>query len=458
MENSFLFTISYKDFRLWDVKRYSKNAIKSHFEVSRLGHHINQENEKIELSDFPDKMFHILGISNEAGMFDAYSDKGVNFNQPYKVVNNGYIAYNPYRVNVGSIGIKTENLKGNLISPAYVVFSCKETLLPEFLFVLMKSSWFNDQVKENTSGSVRQNLTFDALSNIKIPVPSIDEQKRILLDFNKAQNIILQKEKYIRLCKDNIELLLFKHLGITKKQKLVHKNFLSLCNYSDIFYWGVDKNLNKIQEFFKVDNTCCTLSAKQNYINKAFRGKSPVYKNGTNSVVLNQKCNRWDEICEQYAKTVDEKWFEKIAPEFLLKENDIIVNSTGEGTIGRASLVSARFAGYFVDSHMLVLRVNRDYISPAFIVKQINSEFGQKQIELLKGAQATKQTELGIDNLLRIKFVLPFNEKGDPDINKQNSIVEEINNVEMDIRQISCDIKNLKEQANQDFENAIFTK
>ena len=84
-------------------------------------------------------------------------------------VEDGCLAYNPYRVNVGSIGLKTSLLKNEYISPAYVVFKCKETILPEYLYLILKSHVFNTIIQENTTGSVRQTLSYENLSTIKIP-------------------------------------------------------------------------------------------------------------------------------------------------------------------------------------------------------------------------------------------------------------------------------------------------
>lgn len=118
-------------------------------------------------------------------MFDAYTELGKNINQPYIYVENGYLAYNPYRVNVGSIGLKTAELSNEYISPAYVVFKCKETLLPEYLYLVLKTSIFNTLIKDNTTGSVRQTLSYDKLSNINIPVPPIDVQYKLVEKYNK---------------------------------------------------------------------------------------------------------------------------------------------------------------------------------------------------------------------------------------------------------------------------------
>ena len=176
MNNNFLYLnfINFTDVSLWDFKRYAAKKFASSYPIVKLGDYIQEENTKVKPFDFPDKDFPILGVNNKTGLFDAYIEKGSNINQPYKVVKDGFLAYNPYRVNVGSIGLKTTEQKYNYISPAYVVFSCRQGLLPEFLYILFRTAKFNALIRESTTGSVRQTLSFSSMAFITLPfVPTL---------------------------------------------------------------------------------------------------------------------------------------------------------------------------------------------------------------------------------------------------------------------------------------------
>src|SRR3989337_871915 len=163
--------LPFREIVLWDVKRYASERIQSDYPIVRLGMHIQEESHKVKLYDFPEKEFGILGVNNKIGIFDAYKEKGININQAYKRMEKGWLAYNPYRVNVGSIGMRTEEHQHEFISPAYVVFRCKENLLPDFLYKLFKTERFNKIINESTTGSVRQNLTIDILKMLDIALP-----------------------------------------------------------------------------------------------------------------------------------------------------------------------------------------------------------------------------------------------------------------------------------------------
>lgn len=441
MEKNYLFTISYKDFRLWDVKRYSKNAIKSHFEVSLLGHHINQENKKIELSDFPDKMFHILGISNEAGMFDAYSDKGVNFNQPYKVVNNGYIAYNPYRVNVGSIGIKTENLKGNLISPAYVVFSCKETLLPEFLFVLMKTSWFNDQVKENTSGSVRQNLTFDALSNIKIPVPSIEEQKELLSRYN--EKILLVELMKDEISYFDVERFIENRIKLSETCSGVSNTMLNFTNYASLNTWDVRNRSNK------------QILQTSQYNIKPLKLVAEINPSLSKRLDDNDDVSFIPMECvSDLDGNIKEKRVCKASKKGLTKfENGDVIwaKITPCMQNGKSAVVYDLKNGVgYGSTEFYVIRTNKRVLMPEYLHYLLRMyRVREEAVNYFSGSAGQQRVRKSFLEELNIPL---------PSLEEQNSIVKQLDEIKNKIVLNRDTIENLYKQANQDFENAIFTK
>ena len=149
----------------------------------------------------------VLSVSNNRGFIpqDEQFEREVaskNKNQ-YKIVSKGQFAYNPSRINVGSIDLLMKFNRG-LISPMYVVFECKETLFNEYLYHYLKSDLFLSVIPRFTQGSVRDTLTFEALGSIKILVPSLNDQvhyasilneidkKTILLDEYKSE---LNKQK-----------------------------------------------------------------------------------------------------------------------------------------------------------------------------------------------------------------------------------------------------------------------
>ncbi|KAA6310423.1 hypothetical protein EZS27_038270, partial [termite gut metagenome] len=122
----------------------------------------------------------------------------------YKVIRKGQFAYNPSRVNVGSLDL-LQTFREGLLSPMYVVFKTNETkLLPIFLYYQLKSSWFIKHIPLFVQGSVRDSLSFDGLCAMKFFIPSIEEQTAIAeilstadkeIDFAKKRRAGLKEQK-----------------------------------------------------------------------------------------------------------------------------------------------------------------------------------------------------------------------------------------------------------------------
>ncbi len=113
----------------------------------------------------------------------------------YKVVTFGMYAYNPSRINIGSIA-KMKYCNSGTVSPLYVTFSVDEKVEIFFEYYI-ETDRFNLDVRNNTSGGVRNNLGFKALAKFKMNYPAnINEQKKIADCIESIDElIILHKDK-----------------------------------------------------------------------------------------------------------------------------------------------------------------------------------------------------------------------------------------------------------------------
>lgn len=261
MENKFLRFVEYVKLSFWDTKRYTKKTISSKFEIVELFQCIEEQNKRYKLSE-EEKEYGILGVNNKEGIFDAYLQKGKEINQPYKKMEVDWIAYNPYRINVGSMGIRLKKHLNEYISPAYVVFSCLNNLKPEYLFLMFKTPTFNNIINENTTGSVRQNLTFETLKNIQIPLPSLEEQEAIVSAYQSKIDEAQQLENQAQQLENEIEKYLFEELGIEQTQeKKVKVKGLQFVEFKNVEKWGVDFVFNMEKEknkykVYKISDLC----------------------------------------------------------------------------------------------------------------------------------------------------------------------------------------------------------
>lgn len=235
------FAVWFRDFARWDVKFFS-SRLNSKYPLVSLQPFIKEHNEKINPFEFPENTFRILGVNNTGGVFHAYDTLGKKINQPYKKVSGGDFVYNPYRVNVGSIGIVSEELGGNFISPAYVVFSVDQSrIIPKLLELILKSKWFNPRLRASTAGSVRQNLTFDLLGTLEIPLSPRSIQQAIVNRWQNAQEEIRATTKRVSILEKSIAESALKDAGI-ELHPLEKRQKSFLIYWDEIERWGVEFN------------------------------------------------------------------------------------------------------------------------------------------------------------------------------------------------------------------------
>lgn len=137
----------------------------------------------------------MLGVNNETGVFLNETLLGAEIKQANYRVKPGEFCYNPYRINVGSIGLNEFDYDNQIISGAYVIFGTNESELhPKFLGALFKSAQFLAYVNERASGGVRMNFRFEHLEDWEISLPSIDSQMCIVDEIDKLQKMAMGAE------------------------------------------------------------------------------------------------------------------------------------------------------------------------------------------------------------------------------------------------------------------------
>ncbi len=92
-----LLTVPFPLLREWGAKQFFFSKINSKYKIENLGAHLIHQTSKMQLSNYPNDDFEILGVSNKVGMFDASIEKGKNIKQKYHLVEDNWLAYNPYR-------------------------------------------------------------------------------------------------------------------------------------------------------------------------------------------------------------------------------------------------------------------------------------------------------------------------------------------------------------------------
>lgn len=455
---SLLSTVLFSEVRQWDVKQFFLKKIRSSYSVEELGKHLVHQTEKVQLADWPEEEFVILGVSNKIGMFDACTEVGKKVRQKYHVVKDGWLAYNPYRINVGSIGIKTPELEGGYISPAYVVFSCKETLLPEFLWLMMKSNCFNAIINDSTTGSVRQTLRFDKLASIKAPIPTLEEQRMILAEYYAT---LAEAEKNVSDGDSFSDGLLFdiqSEVSDLKMQKLKRETASSVMQVVpftatrrwEVGYIRKEGRLEKVCGSF----TCPSYSIGELQTESLFglsvkasptqkKGMIPVLRIGNvvNGEIDTTELKYLPRKCAITAKE-SEKW--------LLKEGDFLVTRTNgsKDLVGKAA-VFQESGVYTYASYLIRYRFNISMVLPEYVNILFMTPLVREQIAVLR-RQGGGQYNLNSDEICSIRIPVPS-------IPEQRAIIDKYYSTKDGTSVFYDKANELRQKAAADFEKSIFT-
>lgn len=255
-------------------------------------------------------------------------------------------------------------------STEYIVFRAIEGLSNEdYVYYLVCSPIVREPaIKSMVGSSGRQRVQTDVLKNLEICVPDLETQDKIGLILKSIDDKIALNTKI----NENLE---------QQAQAIFKSWFVDFEPFGGIMPddWK-ERTLDSI----------CDLIAK---------GITPKYTENSDQLVINQKCVRNHQIDLSLArphipKKINEKW---------LKYGDVLVNSTGTGTLGRAAQVLFIPNNLTVDSHVSIIRASKqEYVY--FLGLWATSH--EHDFEMLQTG-STGQTDLPRERLKQMQIILP---------------------------------------------------
>ena len=168
----------------------------------RLGDYIQEYSARNKAGeDIP-----VYSVTNTQGFCRDYFGKEVASKDKtsYKIVPQGCFAYNPSRINVGSVDWQRYEERV-IVSPLYNVFSVSPELKQQYLYYYLKSDATVHIIKEIATGTVRDNLKLQMLSEFEINLPDITEQNKIVKKLDTIQQIIFLRKRQIKNLEDLVK-------------------------------------------------------------------------------------------------------------------------------------------------------------------------------------------------------------------------------------------------------------
>ena len=143
----------------------------------------------------------VLSVSNRYGFIaqtEQFEDRSIASEDTtdYKVVSLNDFAYNPARINVGSIA-RLKSFDKGIVSPMYICFRSKDGTYPEFLEHFFSTKYFSLEMEKRLEGSVRMCLSYEGLCSIQIFLPPFMQQKSISEKISALYRKVHLEENYL---------------------------------------------------------------------------------------------------------------------------------------------------------------------------------------------------------------------------------------------------------------------
>ena len=156
----------------------------------------NRKKNKDLAIDYVESVSNKFGFIKQTEQFEGYQLASADLSN-YYVIEPYCFAYNPSRINVGSIAYKDKDGTTSVVSPLYVSFSTVSKINDYFIWYLFKTYQFEQQRQSYAEGGVRDTLSFASLSEFKFVIPTIEEQQKIGQFFKNLDTQIENEERLL---------------------------------------------------------------------------------------------------------------------------------------------------------------------------------------------------------------------------------------------------------------------
>ena len=153
----------------------------------RLGDYIQEVN--IRNKDL--KQYPLLGVSIRKEMMTSIANTVGTDMSTYKIIQKNQFAYGPVTSRNGDkISIALSCEEKALLSQAYVVFETNNELLPEYLMMWFRRPEFDRYARYKSHGSAREIFDWQEMSEVMLPIPSVEKQQEMVNEYHTIQNRI----------------------------------------------------------------------------------------------------------------------------------------------------------------------------------------------------------------------------------------------------------------------------
>ena len=315
----------------------------------------------------------VYSVTNSQGFCREYFGKEVASKDKttYKIVPYGYFAYNPSRINVGSVDWQRCETQV-IVSPLYNVFSVSAELDRQFLYYFLKSNIGRQMIRAKAAGSVRDNLKLDMLKEITIPESSLDDQRHCTATLDNLQYLIELRKKQLNKLDNLIKARFVEMFGDPK----INPNNYPVCQLSDFIVFLTSGSRGWAQY--------CADDGTEWFI--TIKNVKDCHIETDNMQPINAPDNAE-------------------AKRTRAQEGDLLISITAD--LGRTGVVTKEIAehGAYINQHLTCIRLKQDALNPLYVAYFMESPAGKEQFESKN--QSAVKAGLNFNSINSLRLMIP---------------------------------------------------
>lgn len=336
----------------------------------------------------------------------------------------------------GSFGIVPDFLDGAIVTNDFWLFDIKNADA-DFLKLLLSSKKINSFWQSKSNGTTnRQRLDFDDFIKSSLPIPSLEEQKTIVRKYQETIARAEQVEKRIEEEISEIDNYLLSCLQIKINQKK-RKSGLSFIKFSELNQWNT---FDSEKSFECKKYPLVTLAS----ISK----DKPIYGAAYKTVnkVSDIRYIRITDINEDGSLSNEVVSASDFSEQYLLQKHDLLFARSG-ATVGKTFLYEEKYGKAIFAGYLIRFKLNEELVNPYYLLSFTKSSAYKQWINdnMRVAAQPNINSQQYSDSLIPL-----------PPLSVQKEIVAHINLLNSQIKDLSKQARELREQAKKEFEGSVF--
>ena len=439
----YISTVPFSGLFNWSVQYLndSKIAFSKAYPMMRIGEFLKRNKTAITIQDGVKYKRVTIKVRN-GGVVPRDEVMGENIGTKKQfLVSEGQFILSKIDARNGAMGIIPTELDGAVVTQDFLPYDIDATKVnPQYFVLVCTTKQFVAFCQSCSSGTTnRQRVDEAQFLNIKVPVPSLEEQDKLVEEYNKTITKIVDKENTIHTLKKSMDQYICDVLGYnaikTNTNKI--KRLLSTYHYKDLGRWDIF-NLN-----YEVQSEVYpTTILKDIVVAKPKYGAS--YK--TIHKVSDVRYIRITDINEDGTLNEDIVSADGYDNQYLLQDGDFLIARSGN-TVGKTFLYQSDIGKAIYAGYLIKFVLNPDLINPKYLLFYTKSSIYKRWIN--SNMRVSAQPNINSEQYLFSPIIVPEMEVQDRIVKQRESIIKRIH-------ELAKSSKNDERTALRNFETQIF--